>query len=488
MTTRTALVTGATGYVGSKLVGILARNGWGVKVLVRSAQKARRMPWASLITDCEEGCHPGHVYVVEGDANNAFDVEAALEGVSVAWYLLHSMGNEREFVEEERSMAQIFAGAVERAGTERIVFLGALAPLGEKSAHLESRREVGQILASSGALTVGLSAGLVIGERSSSFAMLRHLAERLPVIVAPSWMHNRITPISEKDLLYLLESAGSAPISESRLFDIGSAEEVSYVEMLTRYIDHFGLRRRAVWTAPIANARTAAWIIGLLTPVDRHLAEPLLSSMVHDTVVIERDFREVVGEPPGGLDDIDEAYAATASFIKPWRWRRIFAGVTGLVTAAATVGSAFTAVNSPWYRSLNQPAWKPPRWLFPVAWSFLYADIALMSALTLADIGEADPSDVSTDTATSDLTREESEFIAALAVNLGLNAAWPCVFFNRKNLPGAVVEGSLLATSSADLVRRVWRVNTGRGIALAPYALWTAYAATLTFGVVRRNR
>lgn len=488
MEKRTALVTGATGYVGSKLVGVLADSGWSVKVLVRSRQKAQLMPWAPLIAEGPDTDCPGQVRVVEGDAHNEQDVNQALEGVSVAWYLLHSMGNDREFVEEERSMAEIFARAVAQSQAERIVFLGALAPSGEKSEHLESRREVGQILASSGVITVGLSAALVIGERSASFAMLRHLAERLPIIIAPSWMHNRITPISEKDLLYLLEAAGSAPLEESRLFDIGSAEEVSYVDMLTRYVEHFGLRRRRVWTAPVANAHLAGHIIGFLTPVDRHLAEPLLASMVYDTVVIERDFREVVGEPPGGLDDLDDAYAATASRIRPYRWRAIFTGVSGSVAAAAMVGSAFTAVKSRWYLSLQQPPWKPPRWLFPIAWSLLYADIAATAALTLGDIGEADPSDVSTEAVTSGLTRAERAFIVALGGNLALNAAWPYVFFNRKNLPAAAVEGALLAISSADLVRRVWRINTGRGAVLVPYALWTGYAAALTAAVARRNR
>lgn len=490
MEIKTALVTGATGYVGSLLVGRLADSGWAVKVLVRDAGKARRMPWAHMIRDTPQPAS-GDVAIVVGNALEQRDVERALEGVDVAWYLLHSMGNERDFADEECEMAEVFARAVKHAGTERIVFLGALAPMGEKSLHLESRREVGRILERSGATTVGLSAGLVVGDRSSSFAMLRHLAERLPMIVAPRWMHNRITPISEKDLLYLLDIAGTADIPESRLFDIGSAEEVSYVEMLTRYVTHFRLGRKRVLTAPIGNARLAAWAISVLTPVDRHLAEPLVESMLHDTIVAEWDFSRVVGEPPGGLDDLDEAFAATAPTIRPHRWRKIFAGVSGSVAATAVVASALMRVNSSWYRNLPKTSLTPPRWVFPVVWTLLYTDIALVGSLTLADIGEADPSDMSTASATAQLTPKEKGFIAALGANLALNAAWPLVFFRLRHLPAATVEGAMLAASSIDLVRRVWKVNASRGAGLTPYALWTAYAATLTARVAykaRRNR
>lgn len=479
MKPHTALVTGATGYVGSLLVSRLIHSGWAVKVLARNAAKARLMPWAHMIGDTQRP-DPGYVTIVEGDALDQSDVDRALEDVDVAWYLLHSMGTDRDFVEEERVMARVFAHAAKRADTERIVFLGALAPMGEKSLHLESRREVGRILESSGAVTIGLSAALVVGARSSSFALLRHLAERLPMIVAPQWMHNRITPISEKDLLYLLEIAGTADVKESRLFDIGSAEEVSYVDMITRYAQHFRLGRKRVWTAPIGNARVAAWVIGVLTPVDRHLAEALVESMVHDTVVTEWDFSRAVGEPPGGLDDLDEAFTATASAIRPHRWRKISAGILGSVAVTAAIAGALTQVNSSWYRQLPQTRLKPPRWVFPLAWTVLYTDIALVSSLTLADIGEADPADRATASAVAGFTPKEKRFIAALAGNLALNAAWPLMFFRVRNLPMATAECALLVGSAIDLVRRVWNVNSGRGAVLTPYALWTAYAATLT--------
>ncbi|MDO5720217.1 MAG: tryptophan-rich sensory protein [Actinomycetaceae bacterium] len=487
MENKTALVTGATGYVGSLLVRRLADTQWAVKVLVRSKDKAKLMPWADLINDSQE-CESGRVVVIEGDALNQFDLDRALEGVDVAWYLLHSMGNDRAFVEEERLMAQMFAQAVKRALTERIVYLGALAPHGEKSLHLESRRQVGRILESSGALTIGLSAGLVVGDRSASFAMLRHLAERLPLIVAPRWMHNRITPISEKDLLYLLESAGTVEVEESRLFDIGSAEEISYVEMLTRYVTHFHLGRKRIWTAPIGNARVASWVIGLLTPVDRHLAEPLVESMVHDTVVAEWDFSTVVGEPLGGLDDLDEAFAATALSISPHRWRKIIFAVSASVAATATMASAFMRVNSPWYQRLPKTSLKPPRWVFPIVWTVLYADLALTGALTLADIGEADPSDMSSASVTAEMTAEEKRFIAAGVANLALNAAWPLLFFKLRHLPAAAIECALLATSSIDLVRRVGKINAGRGVVLSPYALWTTYATLLTTRIAAKAR
>jgi hypothetical protein len=182
------------------------------------------------------------------------------------------------------------------------VYLGGLhPPTGELSPHLKSRAEVGRILIESGVPTIVLQAGVVIGSGSASFEMIRHLTNRLPVMTTPRWVHNRIQPIAVRDVLHYLIGAASAPVTESRTYDIGGPDVMQYGEMMNIYADVAGLRQRRIIVLPVLTPRLAGHWIGLVTPIPRGLAMPLIESLQYDAVGHEMDIDAVVPRPAEGL-------------------------------------------------------------------------------------------------------------------------------------------------------------------------------------------
>ena len=223
---RLALVTGATGYIGSRLVPALLEAGWQVRVLARSPEKLEGRPWAD------------DVEVTAGDATSPDDLEQALDGVDVAYYLLHSMDGEGDFVDRERSMAQTFADACDAAEVDRIVYLGGMHPHNEPlSTHLYSRKAVGDVFLAARTPAAVLQAAVIIGAGSASFEMLRHLTKRLPVMVAPKWLKNRIQPIGIDDVLHYLVAAGDLPPDVNRTFDIGGPDVLTYRAMMQGFAE-----------------------------------------------------------------------------------------------------------------------------------------------------------------------------------------------------------------------------------------------------------
>lgn len=460
-TPRLALVTGASGYVGGKVVERLLDQGWRVRALVRHA--------SSYEPPSDE------VEIAEGDAQTYDDVLTALDGVDVAWYLLHSMDAGGDFQGRDKEMADTFAAAAAKAGVSRIVYLGGLHPDGEPlSHHLASRVEVGRILLDSGVPTAAVQAGVVLGDGSASFDMLAGLAERLPGAVAPRWVENHIQPIAVDDVVHYLVAAADLPPQENRTFDVGGPDVLTYGEMMQRYAGVMGMGPRPLLVAPVATPRLAAYWMGLVTPVDSTMATPLIESVLHDTVVKERDLDDLVGAPEGGVAGFDEAVRDANRGREPWRPVRLLGATAAATTATAVLGVIATTPGSLWFKTLRKPAWQPPNATFGPVWTFLYADIAVISALHVADA--ADKGD----------TAEVRRFSAALAANLMLNAAWSWVFFRGKNLPAATAVAVGLAASSADLVRRVGQ-RRERGVALAPYAAWTGFAAALSATLWRKN-
>ena len=305
-TQRTGLVTGATGYVGGLVVEQLLRSGWRVKILARNEDKALARPWGE------------EVEIVEGNATERDDVARALEGADCAWYLLHSMDDGVGFAQEEADMARQFGEEAKRAGVGRIVYLGGLHPHGEDmSEHLASRVRVGEILMDSGVPTAVLQAGVVIGDDSLSFQLLRHVTERVPAFVAPEWITNKITPIGARDIAFYLVAAADLPAEMNRTFDVGGPDSMPYVEMMQRYAEAVGLHRRPYFTAPIMTRGLAAWGLGVLTPLGHKQILPIFESVSVDTVVKERDLEALVGTPEGGNQKFEDAVRAAAEGTEP---------------------------------------------------------------------------------------------------------------------------------------------------------------------------
>ena len=217
-----------------------------------------------------------------------------------------------------------------------------------------------------------------------------------------------------------------------------------------------------------------SWI-GLVTPVSSSLAAPLIGSLQHDTVVHERDLDDLVGAPPGGHTTFEDAVRAAVKDLDTTRWVRTLGLTSAAVAATAVAGSLLTDPKPAWYRTLRKPAIQPPPAAFPIVWSALYTDLALISSLTIADLAE------------TGRTKEQRAYIAALAANLALNVGWNGTFFAAKKLRPAVLEAAVLAASSADLVRRAHKASPEKGVVLAPYAAWTGFATVLSAVIARRN-
>jgi uncharacterized protein YbjT (DUF2867 family) len=293
---KTCLVTGATGYIGGRLVPELLAAGHRVRVMTRSPERLRDHPWG------------GSVEVVRADATDAAQVATACRGADVVYYLIHALGSGPEFEATDRRTAQVVARAAEEAGVGRLVYLGALVPAEEElSPHLRSRTEVAEILLGSGVPTVVLRAAVVLGSGSASFEMLRHLTERLPVMVTPRWVHSRIQPIAVRDVLRYLVGCATLPSSVHRCFDIGGPDVMNYAEMMQRYATVAGLPRRRILPVPLFTPSLSSHWVGLITPVPAGIARPLVESLRNTVVCREHDIAGFVPDPPEGLLGFDDA-------------------------------------------------------------------------------------------------------------------------------------------------------------------------------------
>ena len=290
MAPRRALVTGATGYIGGRLVPRLLEAGLSVRVLVRNADKLKDVPWRSQVD------------IVEGDLLDPAVVDQACVDIEVLYYLVHAMGQKGDFEEKELQGARNVAVSAKKHKLSRIVYLGGLHPAtGELSKHLRSRAEVGEILLTSGVPTVALQAGVIIGSGSTSFEMIRHLTDVLPVMTAPKWVGNLIQPIAVRDVMYYLIKAADLPASVNRTLDIGGPEVLKYSEMMNGYALEAGMKERAILRLPVLTPYLASQWVNLVTPIPRALAVPIIASLQHDCVMNEHDVDQLIPPPAEGL-------------------------------------------------------------------------------------------------------------------------------------------------------------------------------------------
>ncbi len=268
------LVTGATGYIGGRLVPRLLERGLEVRCMTRDPERLTLDPWRD------------QVEVVAGDVLRPDTLPPALVGCQAAYYLVHRMQVAADFAAEDRRAAISFRDAAAAAGLRRVVYLGALGSDREDlSPHLRSRHEVGEILASGPVPVVELRAAVIIGSGSMSFEMIRHLTEVLPVMMRPRWIETRCQPIAVRNVLDILVDALAFPLDGCRVYEIGGPDVLTYEEMMQIYAEVAGLPRRRVIPLPLFSIRLSPYFVGLVTPLPAETARPLIESLANDVVV-----------------------------------------------------------------------------------------------------------------------------------------------------------------------------------------------------------
>ena len=279
-TAPTVLLTGATGYVGGRLISLLEQQPIILRCLARNPDKLR-----PLVKESTQ--------IVRGDVLDAASLDEALQGIHTAYYLVHLMSGSKDFELDDRQAAENFAAAAKKAGVRRIIYLGGLGDDADPnlSPHLRSRHEVGQILRDSGIETVEFRAGMVVGAGSLSYQLMKSLTDRLPIMLCPRWLATPTQPIAVDDVLAYLLAAKDLPAGDSRIFEVGGTDVVSYGDLIREYARQKGLRRWLIFVPVLTPYLSGLWL-ALVTPasfeVGRHLIEGLRNpTVVRDTTALE---------------------------------------------------------------------------------------------------------------------------------------------------------------------------------------------------------
>lgn len=275
------LVTGATGFIGSRLVSVLSSSGYTVKGLSRKK-----------LADTK------NIKYIQADVFNLDQLKSAMHGINIAYYLLHSMEGSKsewqEFASRERIQAENFLNAATTAGVKRIIYLGGLVNDSlELSPHMRSRKEVGEILASGNIPVTELRASIIIGAKGGSYAMLRYLVERLRIMICPSWVKSLAQPIAVDDVVYYLAECLTRSETTGKIFEIGGPEKITYEQLMRVYSAYLN-KNLFVLQIPFLTTRLSSYWVDLITPVKASLARPLIDSLVHDTVVTDDSITKII--------------------------------------------------------------------------------------------------------------------------------------------------------------------------------------------------
>jgi uncharacterized protein YbjT (DUF2867 family) len=286
---QTVLLTGASGYVGGRLLPLLEAQPLVLRCLARNPEKLRPLV-------------KGSTEIVRGDVLDPSTLDAALQGVQTAYYLVHLMSGSHDFEKEDRQAATNFADAAKREGVQRIIYLGGLGDDTDStlSPHLRSRHEVGEILRGSGIETIEFRAGMVVGAGSLSYQLLKSLTDRLPVMICPRWLTTPTQPIAIQDVLAYLLAAKDLPESESRIFEIGSPDVVTYSDLVREYAQQQGLRRRLIFVPVLTPYLSGLWL-ALVTPATFEVGRHLIEGLKNPTVVRDSKALEVFSIRPVGV-------------------------------------------------------------------------------------------------------------------------------------------------------------------------------------------
>jgi len=302
------LLTGASGYIGGRLLPSLENQGYRLRCVARHPEILR--PKVGPLTE-----------VVAGDVLDRQSLDNAMRGVDVAYYMVHSMSSTGSFEEKDRQGARNFGEAAKAAGVKGLVYVGGLGSDDEElSAHLRSRHEVGDILRQSGIPVCEFRASAVIGSGSASFELVRALVERLPIMLTPKWVKGKAQPIGIDDLLDYLIEALQIPLSKFRIYEVGGADQVSYADMMRAYGRQRGLTPLIIPVPVLTPWLSALWL-GLITPLYARIGRSIIESIVHVTVVRENSALTTFSVHPMGIDEaIRRALAREETHFSETRW------------------------------------------------------------------------------------------------------------------------------------------------------------------------
>ena len=361
----TIMVTGATGFIGTHLISHLSKLGYSVKGMSR-----RNIPDTTSVK------------YVQGDVFDVTQLEDALAGIEVAYYLLHSMEGSKdhwkEFATREKTQAENFLKAATKAGVKRIIYLGGLVNDSlELSPHMKSRKEVGEILASGNIQVTELRASLIIGAQGGSYAMLRYLVERLPVMVCPSWVKSLAQPIAVDDVIDYLVGCMENSETAGKIYEIGGKDKMTYEQIMRVYAKYLD-KNLFVIQIPFLTTRLSSYWVDLITPVKASLARPLIDSLVHDTIVTDNSITKIV---PLQLKSVRDAIDIATKEIRenpptaPLREERTGFKINQKLLLASLIAMAI--VGTTYYWLDDRPDLFQPIWL--LAGIFWY--IAIIAAI-----------------------------------------------------------------------------------------------------------
>lgn len=274
------LVTGATGYIGGRLVPRLIEKGYNVRCMVRDVSRV-------------EGRWKG-VEVVHGDVHEHESIKDAFKNIDVAYYLIHSMAaGEDKFVEMDKKAAKNFSNTANVSGVKRIIYLGGLGSSDDNlSEHLKSRQNTGEMLRSSGISVTEFRAGMIVGSGSLSFEMVRYLTERVPVMICPKWVNTRTQPIAVRDVLRYLIDALETPASENKILEIGSPDVLTYEKLMRIYADVRSLKRYMI-NVPFLTPRLSSYWVDFVTPIPNTIARPIIEGLKNESICNDHAARDI---------------------------------------------------------------------------------------------------------------------------------------------------------------------------------------------------